>query len=358
MLRALVTGGTGFIGSNVALRLLEKGWEVRILERPGASRILLEDGPFEYVRGDVLEPATLVPAMKGIDVVFHAAGVVDSWRQGGERMRHVNVDGTRHVVEAALEARVQRVVQTSSAAALGIHAGAIADETFEFNVEPSQFPYGHSKHLAERIVLEAVKKGLPAVIVNPTTVIGPRDVRKVSSGVVLEVAKHCAPPLIPPGGTNVVASSDVAEGHIAAALGGRVGERYILGGENLTYLQLYRTIAQVVGCGMKLRVMPRWLVSLTAALTDVVQPRTGGPVPLTGARLRLESKAFYFDSAKARSAFALPATPLRVAIGRAYEWYEAMNELAAAGDDPLRRCGRARHRRWPEAGATAGAGDP
>lgn len=349
MPRALITGGTGFIGSNVALRLLQQGWTVRLLERPGSSRVL-EDGPFEHVTGDVLSPDTLLPAMKGIDVLFHAAGVVDHGRQGAERMRQVNVEGTRYVMEAALAARVERVVHTSSAAALGIHPETVVDESFRFNVEPEQFAYGHSKHLAEQIVLAAVRKGLPAVIVNPTTAIGPRDVRKVSSGVVVEVAKHCAPPLIPPGGTNVVAISDVAQGHLEAARKGEVGERYILGGENLSHLQLYRTVADVVGCGMKLKVMPRWLVSFTAALTDVLRPPSSGPVPLTGGRLRLESKTFYFDSAKARAAFVMPSTPLRIAIEQAYAWYESKDELAGAeggagGRGTARRCGRTRHHR-------------
>lgn len=346
---ALITGGTGFIGSNIALRLLERRWTVRILERPGASRLLLEGGPFEYATGDVLEPPTLRPAMEGVDVVFHAAGVVDHWRQGLQAMRRVNVDGTRNVVEAALQARVGRLVHTSSAAALGIHPDEVVDETFRFNVPPEAFPYGHGKFLAEGLVLEAVARGLPAVIVNPTTVMGPRDLRKVTSGVVVEVANHCAPPLIPPGGTNVVAICDVAQGHIEAALKGRVGERYILGGENLSWLQLYRTIAEVVGCRARLRVMPRWLVSLAAALADVVEPPTHGPVPLSGARLRIESRTFHFDSAKARGAFAMPDTPLRVTIGRTYEWYRSMNEIADEGDGGAPgRCGPSRHRPWPE----------
>jgi dihydroflavonol-4-reductase len=352
MPRALITGGTGFIGSNIALRLVERGWDVRILERPGASRILLEGGPFEYVTGDVLEPDTLLPAMKGIDVVFHAAGVVDYWRQGVERMYEVNVEGTRSVVEVALKAGVERLVHTSSTAAMGIHPNVMVDETFTFNVKKDQFVYGHSKYLAEEIVLDAVKKGLPAVIVNPTTVIGPRDIRKVSSGVVVEIVNHCTPPLIPPGGTNVVPICDAAQGHIEAGLKGRTGERYILGGENMTHLQFYQTIADVVGCGMKLKVMPRLMVAFTAGLTDILQPQTGGPVPLTGDRLRLESKMFYFDSAKARQTFAMPNTPLRITIGRTYQWYEEMGEFEDIHeqlelDGVCKRCGRTRYCQWP-----------
>jgi dihydroflavonol-4-reductase len=352
MARALVIGGTGFVGSNLALRLVERGWETRILERPGASRILLEDGPFEYVTGDVLVPDTLPPAMQGVDVVFHAAGVVDFWRQGVEHMYKVNVEGTRNVVDAALKARPDRLVHTSSAATMGIHSDVMVDETFAFNAKPDDFVYGHSKYLAEQIVLDAVKKGLPAVVVNPTTVLGPRDIRQVSSGMVVEVVKHCAPPLIPPGGINVVPICDVAQGHIEAALKGRVGERYILGGENITHMQLYQTIADVVGCGMKLKSMPHWLVPLAAFLTDMVQPETSGPVPLTGDRLRLESHMFYFDSSKARAAFAMPKTPLRTTVGRTYEWYESMGEFEGVreqlnADGVCKYCGRTRYCEWP-----------
>jgi dihydroflavonol-4-reductase len=349
---ALVTGGTGFVGSNIALRLVERGWDVHILERPGASRILLEDGPFEFVTGDVLVPDTLLPAMRGIDVVFHAAGVVDYWRQGVELMNRVNIEGTRNVMEAALKAGIERVVHTSSTASMGIHPNELADETFTFNVKPEQFVYGYSKYMAEQVVQEAVKKGLPAVIVNPTSVIGPRDIRQVSNGAVVEIIKHYVPVFIPPGGINVVPICDAAQGHIEAALKGRIGECYILGGENLTHLQFYQTIANVIGCGMKRRVMPRWLVPLAADLTDMLQPRTKGPLPLSGDRLRLESQFFYFDSAKARAAFAMPHTPLRVTIGRTYEWYDSMGEFEGIREKLevggiCKHCGRARYCQWP-----------
>ncbi len=349
---ALVTGGTGFLGSNLALRLVERRWQVRILARPGANLELLEGGPFETVEGDILAPGSLPPAMRDVDVVFHAAGVVDYWRQGKDVMYAVNVEGTRNVMEAALAAGVPRVVHTSSSAALGIHANHVADETFSFNVKPERFIYGHSKYLAEQIVLEAVRRGLPAVIVCPTTVIGPRDIRKVSSGMVVEVVKHCVPPLIPPGGINVVPICDVAQGHIEAALKGQVGERYLLGGENMTHQQLYQTIAHVVGCGMKLNVMPRWQVAFLAGLTDMLQPQTSGPVPLTGDRLRLEAQTFYFDCSKARQAFHLPNTPLRVTIGRTYEWYEMMGEFVGVNENLDERgvckyCKRTRYCEWP-----------
>lgn len=352
MTRALVTGGTGFIGSNVALRLVERRWDVRILERPGASRELLEAGPFEFVTGDVLEPETLPAALKDIDVVFHAAGVVDYWNQGVERMYEVNVEGTRHLMEAALQSGIERVVHVSSTAAMGIHPDEIVDESYTFNVKPERFVYGHSKFLAEQIAFDFIEKGLPVVIVNPTTVIGPRDIRKVSSGMVVEVVKHCVPPLIPPGGINIVPICDAAQGTIEAAIRGQIGERYILGGENMSHLQIYRTVANVVGCGMKLKAMPRWQVALIAGLTDILQPQTNSPVPLTGTRLRLESHFFYYETTKARSAFNMPQTPLRITIGRTYEWYEAMGEFddvffAMEADGICKYCKLPRYCAWP-----------
>jgi len=352
MTRALVTGGTGFVGSNIALRLVERHWDVRILERPGASRELLEGGPFKFVSGDVLEPETLLPAMQGIDVVFHAAGVVDFWNQGVERMYEVNVDGTHNVMEAALKSGIERVVHVSSSATMGIHPDELVDETYRFNVKKEQFTYGYSKYLAEEIVEEYAKKGLPVVIVNPTTVIGPRDIRKVSSGMVVEVVKHCAPPLIPPGGVNIVPICDAAQGTIEAAIKGRIGERYILGGENMSHRQIYQTIANVVGCGMKLKVMPRWQVALVAGVTDMLQPQTSGPVPLTGARLRLEAQHFYYETTKARSSFNMPQTPLRVTIGRTFEWYEEMGEFDNIYQDLdenglCKHCKLPRYCKWP-----------
>lgn len=352
MARALVTGGTGFIGSNIALRLVERGWKVSILSRSDSSHELLEGGPFDFVFGDVLAPETLPGALRNIDVVFHTAGVVDYWNQGLDRMYQVNVEGVRNMMQAVLDARIERVVHISSAAAMGIHPNEIVDETFQFNVKAERFVYGHSKYLAEGIVQDFVRRGLPAIIVNPTTVMGPRDVRKVSSGMVVEVAKHCVPPLIPPGGINVIPICDAAQGAIEAAEKGRVGERYILAGENMTHLHLYRTIANVVGCGMKLKAMPRWQVTLIAGLTDMLQPQTSGPVPLTGARLRLESQMFYFDGSKAREIFKMPKTPLRITIGRTFEWYEMMGEFEGVSDrleidGVCKYCGRARYCVWP-----------
>jgi dihydroflavonol-4-reductase len=352
---ALVAGGTGFVGSNLALRLVERGWKVTIMERPESSRELLEEGPFEFIQADVLDLESLKRAMQGVDVVFNAAGVVDYWRQGEERMMLVNVDGARNLFEAALSVGMERLVHISSTAAMGIHPNKVIDETYNFNVKPADFIYGYSKYLAEQEAYTYIQRGLPIVIVNPTTVIGPRDIRKVSSGVVVEIVNHCGPPLIPPGGINVVPICDAAQGAIEAALKGVSGQRYILGGENMTLEQMYQTIMDVVGCGKQLKVMPRWMVTITAAMTDILQPQTPGPVPLTGSRLRLEAQNFYCDASKARTAFDMPNTPLRVTIGRTYEWYQEMGEFEQAfdridEDGICKVCGQRLACNWPPPG--------
>lgn len=320
-MKALVTGGTGFIGSNIALRLVERGWQVRILERPGASRILLEDGPFEFVTGDVLQPETLPPAMEGVDVVIHAAGVVDYWRQGVERMYAVNVEGTRNVMRAALKRRIPRVVHTSSTAAMGIHPNEVVDETFTFNVRPERFVYGHSKYLAEQVVYEYIRQGLPAVIVNPTTVLGPRDIRKVSSGVVVEVVKHCVPPLIPPGGVNIAPICDVAHGVIEAALKGKVGERYILGGENLSFRAVFTAANELFGRGAPSVVLPRWVIPVAAAGVSAARTVVGPRLPIDARQMRLSLAEIYADPGKSHNELGVPFTPFRTALRSGYEWY-------------------------------------
>ncbi len=246
-MKALVTGATGFIGANLIEALALRGWLARALRRQTSSLKALDGLDYESVIGDINSPESLPAAMQEIDVVFHVAASADYWRSEKSKMMRVNVDGTRNVLQAALDAGVKRVVFTSSCASLGKPSfGQTLNESAQFNLQPDEFPYGYSKHLAEQVAQEFVGRGLEVVIVNPAVVLGPRDVNMISGSIIVEAAQRSLPAM-PPGGLSLIDVADVCAGHIAAAERGRSGERYILTGENLWYRDVFNALAQMVG---------------------------------------------------------------------------------------------------------------
>jgi len=321
-MKALVTGGTGFLGANLTGGLLERGWQVRILRRSTSPLDAVKDLTVEHAIGDILEPASLAAAMvEDVDVVFHVAAISIYWRSKLDVIYRVNVEGTRRVLEAARQAGVKRVVFTSSASAVGIVRGRPSNEDDAFHEKIARFPYGHSKWLAEEVAREAVKKGQDVVIVNPSVIVGPRDVNWGSGSIIKEVASRRVPG-VPPGGVNYVAVEDVVAGHIAAAAGGRSGERYLLTGENLTHRQLGDIVARVVGVKAPRWNMPRWLFPPLARAADVAS-RFGVRLPIDATQILLSREFIWFDNAKARRELDLPTpcTPVEQAVRQAYEWY-------------------------------------
>ena len=317
---ALVTGATGFVGANLVAALTQTGWRVRVLHRSSSRLHALDGLTFEPALGDVLDRDSVQRALEGCQVVYHAAGVADYWRSSRERMFQVNVEGTRHVMAAALAGGVPRVVHTSSAAALGIPPlGRPATEAQTWNVSPNRFPYGHSKHLAELVVQEYVAQGLPAVIVNPTVILGPRDVNLGSDSLIVGVYKRQLP-FVLPGGVNVIGVADVAAGHLLAAARGRVGERYLLGGQNVSVPAFARLIGEVIGVPAPTLVLPRVSVAPLAALTGLASRVSPWPLPVTADLIRLGAEPFYFDPSKAIRELGLPQTPLRQVVQEAFDW--------------------------------------
>ncbi|MFL5801133.1 MAG: SDR family NAD(P)-dependent oxidoreductase, partial [Roseiflexaceae bacterium] len=224
-MNVLVTGGTGFIGANLAAALIARGDAVRVLRRASSSLVALEGLPVEHMIGDVTDPDAVARAVEGCDLVFHVAALAAYWRATREQVYHVNVAGTRVVMEACLRAGVPRVVHTSSVAAVGIAPRAtIADERTPFDTLSATFPYAHSKRLAEDVVREFVAQGLNVVIVNPATVFGVGDHYLNSGRIVIEYGRGRIP-VVPPGGMCVVDVDAVVQGHLLAAARGRVGER-------------------------------------------------------------------------------------------------------------------------------------
>jgi dihydroflavonol-4-reductase len=320
-MQALVTGGTGFIGANLVEGLNEAGYTARILRRESSSLEALEGLAYEEAVGDILDIASLAPAMEGCEWVFHVAAVSDYWRKGVDWLYKVNVEGTKQVLEAARKAGVRRLVYTSSVAALGVPPdGELLDETHTFNLKPKEFWYGHSKHLAEQAVQAAVEDGLDAVIVNPGIVIGPRDVNKISGSIVIEVVRGLVRFYLP-GGANYVAVEDVVAGHIAAAERGRVGERYILGGENLSHREAIDTIVEVTGAPRPLFSFPRWAIEPTAVMVELARTVLGARVPVNENQVRMAGRPLYMNIEKAARELGLPQTPFRTAVERAYRWF-------------------------------------
>lgn len=322
-MRALVTGATGFVGANIVAALNQAGCPVRVLHRPQSRLTALSGLEYESALGDVLEPDSLLAAMQGCQVVYHAAGVADYWRTDQAHMYRVNVDGTRNVMAAARRAGVERVVHTSSAAALGIPAsGQVLDETHSWNAPPARFPYGHSKHLAEQVVQAEVANGLPAVIVNPTVVLGPRDVNLGSVTLILALHKRRVPVMLP-GGLNAIGAADVAAGHLLAAAHGRVGERYLLGCENLTTADFARLVGEVIDAPVPRLMLPRGVIDVAARVVGVAGRLSPWQLPVTDALIRLSTETFYFAASKARRELGLPQTPLRQVVREAFDWLRA-----------------------------------
>jgi dihydroflavonol-4-reductase len=321
--RALVTGATGCVGANVVAALLARGCDVRAMRRATSSLDALDDLDPELVTGDVLDPPSLVAAMYGCVLVFHVAAVSDYWRTPPQCIYQVNVEGTRNVLAAALETGVERLVYTSSIGALGVPSqGQLLDESATFNLPPRRFTYGHSKHLAEQAVREAITQGLDAVIVNPTGVMGARDVHFIGGSLLREVRRGLSW-FAPPGGLNWVDAETVGLGHLLAAERGRTGERYLLGGENVSHRAAAETVAEVVGGRRPLLTLPRPLMSLIAVLTDGFNALWPGTPLFSGEQARLSGARIYCDCSKAQRELGFPHIPFRVAVERAHAWYRA-----------------------------------
>ncbi len=322
LMEAFVTGGTGFIGANLVAGLNERGIKARVLLRKNSSVRALEGLLYEPVSGDIMNsPEELAKSIAGCDWLFHVAAVSKYWRTGKEQIYKINVKGTTNMLTAANLAGVKRFVFTSSIAALGVpEIDAKLSEKNQFNVDPNRFPYGHSKHLAELEVRKAVDQGLEAVIVNPSIVLGPRDINLISGSIVTEAAKGTGW-FYPPGGVNYVDVKDVVNGHIAAAEKGKVGERYILSGHNLSFQESWSVVCEIVGRPPPRVPLPAQLVPAIAIGVDVVNRLLGGRLPFEGDQVRISRFKLYVDGSKAAREFQIVPRPFRETVQDTYDWY-------------------------------------
>ncbi|MHB1951116.1 MAG: hopanoid-associated sugar epimerase [Acidiferrobacteraceae bacterium] len=326
----LVTGASGFVGSAVTRRLLEAGHNVRVLTRRQSELRNLEGLPVEQVTGDLTDAKSLAQALEGCDALFHIAADYRLWVPDPETMYAVNVEGTRALMRAALAAGVPRIVYTSSVAVLGIaHDGALSDEETPAGLSDMIGPYKRSKFLAEQEVLRSVREdGLPAVIVNPSTPVGPRDYKPTPTGrMILDAARGRIPAYVDTG-LNIVHVDDVAEGHLAAFERGTVGERYILGSENLSLREILIQVTRLAGCAPpRLRLPHGLLLPVAYAAEAWVRVRGRGRPVVTVDELRMSRKQMYFSSEKARRALDYRPRPAEAALTDAVNWFRAQKYL-------------------------------
>ncbi|MGH8498098.1 MAG: NAD-dependent epimerase/dehydratase family protein [Methylococcales bacterium] len=321
MARILVTGGTGFNGTNLVRALLERGDSVRVLARDRSNKSVLKDLECEFLKGDILDKESVTRAVKNCDLVFHLAALVAYWKAHGSDVYKVNVEGTRVVIEACLREGVPRVVHTSSVSAIGIpRQGSIATEETEFDARGKTVAYSDSKRISEIIVRNAVKRGLNAVIVNPAQIIGRGD-HGLYMGSVVQSFKRGHVRAVPSGGICMVDVDAVVQGQLGAAEKGRIGERYILGGENLSYLKIAGILAEITGREAPRMILPSWLLKPSALVVDVCNQFSKQIPTICGEHVRLGSVQLYYDSGKAISELGYPLLGFRSAMIKAYEWY-------------------------------------
>ena len=324
---ALVTGAGGFIGSAIARALADRGVKVRAFLRPTGARDNL-DARFEPFFGDVTCAADVRAAMDGVRFVFHAAADYRLWCPDPAALIRVNVEGARIVMQEASHAGVERIVHTSSAATIA-PGPAPSDETRRLPLEQAFGAYKHSKVLAERLVEEmAVREKLPAVIVNPTAPLGPGDVRPTPTGRIILEAIHGRMPAFVDTGLDIAHVDDVAQGHLLALERGVVGERYLLGGDNVSLRDILFETARSAGTRPPLMRLPRAPLTPLAYASEALARITGREPLLTVEGLRLSAAAMYFDDGKARRDLGYVSRPYAEAIHDAIVWFRSRSAIA------------------------------
>lgn len=321
-MRALVTGASGFLGSAVARALVHAGWQVRTLVRAGSDRRNLRDLPVDIAVGDLTDEASLDAALRDCEAVFHVAAEYRLWIPEPGPLYRTNVEGTRNVLNAARRAAVTRIVYTSSVAAVGLPAdGMPGSEETPVNLADMIGHYKRSKFLAEELVREFARAGAPVVTVNPSTPIGPGDLKPTPTGqIVLDAARGRMPAYVDTG-LNIVHVDDVAVGHLQAFERGRPGERYILGGENMTLRDILTEICRLAGRRPPQVRLPHGLLLPLAAVSEAVARLSGGTPRMTVDAVRMAGKRMYFTSAKAARELGYRWRAPSEAFADAMRWY-------------------------------------
>ncbi|HEX8185953.1 MAG TPA: hopanoid-associated sugar epimerase [Blastocatellia bacterium] len=324
MRKALVTGGTGFVGSHLVRRLLDQGAEVRCLARPASRLDNLKGLPVEIVQGDLRELASVRQAVKGCSVVYHCAADYRLWCKDPIEMYASNVEGTGNCMQAAFDEGVERVVYTSTVGCLGLNAdGSPANEDTPVSIDDMTGHYKRSKFLAEEKARDWAARGLPVVIVNPSTPVGDLDIKPTPTGkIIVDYLRGKMFGFVDTG-MNLIDVRDCAHGHLLAAERGRAGERYILGARNLTLKELFDLLAAITGIASPKTNVPHWVAEAYARAENFWSINVANrepDVPLES--VKLARHKMWFDSSKAVEELGLPQSPIDGALSRAVDWFK------------------------------------
>src|SRR6266852_729199 len=322
---AFVTGATGFVGSHVARVLAEQGADLRLLVRSSSNLKNIRGLKAEQVVGDLRNPVTLEKAMAGCDVVFHVAADYRLWIRDPEQMYRANVEGTRAILQATRKNRVRRVVYTSSVATVGFTSnGRPADENSPVSLDDMIGHYKRSKFMAEQVAMQAARTGMDVVVVNPTTPVGEQDIKPTPTGrIIVDFLKKKFPAYVDTG-LNLVDVTECAHGHVAALEKGRSGERYILGGQNLTLKQILDKLGAITGLPSPRIRLPYFVALATGVVDEVVTGYLRNREPrATIDAVRMGRKKMFVSSSKAERDLGWKNVPVDGALRRAVEWFQA-----------------------------------
>lgn len=321
-MKILVTGATGFLGGHIVRRLVRDGHAVRILRRESSSLADLQGLPFEDFIGDITHPESVAKSMVGIDAVIHAAAKISYWPRDAADTMHVNAYGTQCVANAALEAGVKRFVYVSSVMAVGIpESGKVGDENLVYNFKLHPNPYSESKHAGELFLQDLVGRGLHAVIVNPGAIIGPMDRRRAVGGLFFpgRINRY----FFIEGGMSAVDVDDVVDGIVRAMEKGRVGARYLLTGDNVSYRRMREVIAEEMGEPKPFIPIPTKLLQLIAGIADVLSYWTNHRPRISRPMAEFLPFELYYTSKKAQGELGWTPHPFLDSVKRAVAWYKS-----------------------------------
>ena len=332
MKKALVTGAAGFIGSNVVLELLEEGVEVRAMVLPGEDLRNLEGLDVEKVEGNVLDPPSLDEALKGCDTLFHLAAIYSIWGRDQSRFYRVNLQGSRNMLWAARRADLEKTVYTSSIAALGVEPGMqLANEETVFNQFHMANDYVLTKHLSQEEALTFAREGMPLVVVNPCFPFGEGDVAPTPTGkIIIDVANGLQSMCID-GGMNIVDVKDVARGHVLAAKHGEIGEKYILGNQNVTTKELFELVVKLSGVNTRVIKVPLILARAWGYLAKQWADISGNQPMTTHKEVAYSNQYLFYNVSKARDKLGLELTPVEESLARAIEWFTREGYIPTSG---------------------------